>query len=106
MLLDILWYVPRTEPLSSLPVIRLRDAVRQQLQAMQQLLVQRGSVSDVRALHFRPPGLGLHCTIVYPLPATSGQVRLGGKLLVCWRGCYRLLLSIELNFRVSALAVS
>ncbi len=72
--LDFLCLVPRGVPISELPDVVIRPAVRRQLAAMRAAMLGEGCVCNLRALHFQPPSWPHPVTVVYPLHASAGKV--------------------------------
>lgn len=73
---DVLCLVPRGLCISELPEKVIRPALRRQLAAMRAAMLEEGSVCDIRALHFQPPPWPHPVTVIYPLQAAAGKVRL------------------------------
>lgn len=69
--LDVLCYAPKDMPAQLAVQEVLFPAVRAQLRVMRREVERRGEVTPFTALHFQPPKLPHHITLVYPLPTSS-----------------------------------
>lgn len=66
--LDVLAYVPHDTPAAAAAEQHVKPALLAQLREMRGQTVAAVAPVPLRALHFFPPGLAHHVTIVYPLP--------------------------------------
>ena len=75
--LDVLCYAPAGMPASKAALDVVQPALAAQLRAMAReaaaATADTRSLSPLRALHFLPPGLCHHITLIYPLPCAANE---------------------------------